>query len=86
VCDWLVTVNVRGTLVVSVTLKIKGKRKWEAQEKATTRTKTITAPTIIIIIIIIIIKRLKTVDTDNRGKKMRIIFCLYQYNFDKQLS
>jgi hypothetical protein len=29
---------------------------------------------------------MEDVDTDNRGKKMRIIFCLYQNIFDEQLT
>ena len=74
-------------MVVSVTCKIKQKIKWKTHDKATTRTTIITPTKIIIIkttIIIVKHKRMKTVDTDNRGKKMCIIFCLYQHNFDKQ--
>jgi hypothetical protein len=75
VCDWIVTVKVRGTRVVSVTCRSKKKRKWKTLDKAAPRTTTIKIPTIvIIIIIIIIIKRMKIIDTDNRGKKIRIIF------------
>jgi hypothetical protein len=81
VSDWLVTVNVRGTLAVSVTCKIKQERKWKTHDKETTRstTKTLTTTTTITVI-----KRTKIVDTDNRGTKMSINFCLYQHNFDKQ--
>jgi hypothetical protein len=72
VCDWLVAVKVRGILVVSVTCKNKLKTKWKTQDKATTiTTRTITTT-------ITIIKRMKIVGTDNRGKKVRIVFCLYQ--------
>jgi len=35
VCDWLVAVKVRGTLVVSVTCKNKLKTQWKTQDKAT---------------------------------------------------
>jgi hypothetical protein len=35
-CDWLVTVKVKGTLVVGVTCKNKQKRKWKTREKETT--------------------------------------------------
>jgi hypothetical protein len=53
VFDWLVTVKLRGTLVVSVTCTIKQKRKWKTLDK-TTRTTTITTKTIIIKTIAII--------------------------------
>jgi len=69
---------VRGALVVGVTCRSKQKRKWKTEDKASTVT------TITTIIKTTIIKRMKTVGTDNTGKKMPIIFCLYQHNSDKQ--
>ena len=54
--------------MVSVTCKIKQKRKWKKQEKTTITTRTI------ITIAITKIKRMKIIDADNRAKKMRIIF------------
>jgi len=80
VCDWLVTVKVRGTLVVGVTCRNRGeneKRMRKQQQNKTTTT--------IIKITITIIKVMENVDTDNRGKKMCIIICLYQNINDKQL-
>jgi hypothetical protein len=53
------------------------KRQWRTEHKATTIT-TITTITITIIITIPILKRMKNVDTDNRGKKMGIVFCLFR--------
>ena len=67
--------------MVGVTCRSKQKRKWKTEDKASTVT---TITTIISIIKTTIIKRMKTVDTDNTGKKMPIIFCLYQHNSDKQ--
>jgi 16S rRNA U516 pseudouridylate synthase RsuA-like enzyme len=80
VCDWIVTVKINGTMVISVTCKTKQK-KWKTHEKATT---TIIITPAKIIIIITKNKGMKISDTDNRGHKMCIIFCLYQNIFDKQ--
>jgi len=68
VCDWFVTVKLRGTLVACVTCKNRQKSKWKTQDKRNSIT------TIIIKIKITIIKRMKIVDTDNKGKKITIIF------------
>jgi hypothetical protein len=70
VCDWLVTVKVRGTLVVSVTCKNRQKRKWETQHKTRKPATPITTTTAIITITITItiIKKMKTTDTGDRGE------------------
>jgi hypothetical protein len=65
--------------VVCVTCKNKQNIKWKTHDRETT-TITTTKRTI---------KNnnnkgMENVGNDNRGKKMRIIFCLYQQNFDKQ--
>ena len=51
-CDWIVTVKVRGNWVVSVTLKIKEKVKRETQGKATTRTTTITTRQLLLLLLL----------------------------------
>jgi hypothetical protein len=80
VCDWLVTVKLRGSLVVSVTCRKRQKIKWKTCKERTTTIKT----TIIKIkITITIIRLLENIDTDNRRKKMGIIFCFYKNVFHK---
>jgi hypothetical protein len=51
-CDWIVTVKVRGTLVVGVTCKNRQKRKWKTQNK----TRKIALPTTTRTVITITIK------------------------------
>jgi hypothetical protein len=41
VCDWIVTVKVRGSLVVNVTCRNRQKRKWKTCEERTTTIKII---------------------------------------------
>jgi hypothetical protein len=68
---------VRGNLLVSVTYTIKHKKKWKTLY-ITTRTTTITIKTIATI------KVIKIIEIDNKRKKMRIDFRLYQHNFDER--
>jgi hypothetical protein len=66
VCGWIVTVNVRVFLVVSVFYKNKQKRKWKAKDKTRKITIPITTMATIITKTVAIIKKMKTADTGNR--------------------